>query len=141
MPLQVSDMLSSLYEFPFEAKQTFWGKKQVKDYGVSFKEVASCMGRHLSLLSYYFTPNGTNGPNGTYGSTLAEEPIYSHLFGDLIAGIDNYKEWEKFTDVYFGGCPDPHLIGTNSTPEDCTVSTTAAQTTPFPGVSKVVEGW
>ena len=125
-------MLSSLYEFPFEAKQTFWGKKQVKDYGVSFKEVASCMGRHLSLLSYYFTPNGA----------LAEQPMYRHLFGDLIAGIDNNKEWEEFTDVNFGGCYlyYPYALGMNSTPEDCVVSATAAQTGHFLDVSKSCVG-
>ena len=120
--LQVSTMLTSLSEFPFEDKQTFWGKKRVKEYGVSFEEVASCMGRHLSLLSYYFTPNGT----------LAEDPMYRHLFGDLIAGIDNNKEWEEFTDVNFGGCPDPYIPGVNWTPEGCVVSATAAD------VSKVV---
>ena len=80
------------------------------------------MNRHLSLLSYYFTPNGTLGEGPDAPS------IYHHLFGNLIAGIDNYKEWEEFTDVYFGGCSDPHLIGTNSTPEDCVVSVSARKT-------------
>ena len=88
------------------------------------------MGRHLSLLSYYFIPNGA----------LAGDAMYRHLFGDLIAGINNFKEWEEFTDVNFGGCPDPYALGTNSTPEDCVVSATAAQTGHFLDVSKSCVG-
>ena len=105
-----------LSAFPFEAKQTFWGKKEK----YNSLEVKSCMGRMHSLLSYYFIPNGTdaNFPHGT----LANDLIYRHLFGNLIAGIDNLKEWEKFADLHFGGCPDPAGIGTYSTPEDCIVS-------------------
>ena len=111
-------MLNMLSAFPFEAKQTFWGKKEK----YNSLEVKSCMGRMHSLLSYYFIPNGTdaNFPHGT----LANDLIYRHLFGNLIAGIDNLKEWETFADLHYGGCPDPSRIGTDSTTEDCIVSET-----------------
>ena len=116
-------MLNMLSAFPFEAKQTFWGKKEEHNS----LEVISCMGKMHSLLSYYFIPNGTvvDDPIFTHG-TLTNDLIYRHLFGNLLAGIDNLREWETFADLHFGGCPDPSGIGTDSTPEDCIVSETIA---------------
>ena len=97
-------------KFPFEAKQTFWRKKD-EHYN---EEVITCIAKMQSLLSYYFTAN----------DTLARDPSYSLLFGNLIAGIDNSKEWEEFSDLRYGGCPDPSGVGTDSAPDDCIVSET-----------------
>ena len=116
IPLQVSTMLAQLLAFPVEAKQTFWGKKE--EY--NNLEVASCMARMRSLLPYYFIPNATW--QGDLIGNLAEGLTYKHLFGNLIAGFDNSKEWEEMMDVHFGGCPDPYKMGTASAPEDCIVS-------------------
>ena len=110
-----------LSAFPFEAKQTFWAKKE-EDSSLDIAWIA-CVGRMNSLLPYYFIPNGTEVDDlfFTHG-TLTNDLIYRHLFGNLIAGIDNLKEWETFADLHYGGCPDPSGIGTYSTPEDCIVS-------------------
>ena len=106
-------MLSHLKMFPFEARQTFWAKKEE---GWKELTVQQCMNRFTSLLSYYFT--------GQHGEPIWEDPMYRRLFGPLLAGIDNSKEWEEIVDVHFGGCRDPLGAGTNSTPEDCVVSFT-----------------
>ena len=57
-------MLYALSKFPFEAKQTFWGMKEE----AKSLEVQTCMGRMLSLVSYYFTGNNA--------TTIAEDPTY-----------------------------------------------------------------
>ena len=106
-------MLSALKAFPFEAKQTFWAKKEE---GWKDMSVQQCMNKFTSLLSYYFT--------GQHAETIAQDATYRRLFGPLLAGIDNTNEWEEIVDMHFGGCHDPIGAGTNSTPEDCVVSST-----------------
>ena len=110
MSFQVDNILNRLSSFPYEAKQTFWEKKQDTSRR---EDLSICMGKMQSLVTHYFTPNGSIGTT---------ESIYRHLFGDPIAGKDNNKEWQEIMDVQFGGCPYHAGIGTNSTPEDCIVS-------------------
>ena len=62
--------------FPFDSKQTFWGKES-KGEGDQF--TAECNNDVLSLLPYYFTLNGTLADGYDWGNS-------KHLFGNLIAG-------------------------------------------------------
>ena len=117
--LQVDSILTQLSSFPFEAKQIFWDKKQedIQD------DLGVCTTRLMSLIPYYYL-SGISSET-LEDETLAVGPTYRRLFGPLIAGFDNHKEWEEIVDVHFGPCPyydeDGYSIGTVSAPDDCIV--------------------
>ena len=106
-----------LNSFPSEAKQTFWGKKQPDSD--AFSPIGLCVNRLHSLVPYYFT--------GINSESLVDDPTIRRLFGPLITGMDNYKEWEETMDVHSGlTCPyiDPvtsEVLGPDLPPEYCTV--------------------